>query len=264
MVHDPALDAGVTNFRLLAKQGDLLRRQAAVREIEQSRRKSDLERCRGTQATADRQVAVNNDVGAAEFDAFFFEQGDDPSRVCSSQVEHWHPGLVQVEGARFVHAQRIDVENPVATRCRCNPGVQSRGCGQHQAFIVIGMFADDVDPAWRTIQSRLLCAGFCELVEEPLPAGSYGHEAIFDRKRPATRFSRRYPAEGAVVDRFGGIIVRGCRRLDAKVVIGVRRRTVLAAVVYPKPQPRQLRLIEEQREALCGIANNDVDCSRIG
>jgi hypothetical protein len=47
------------------------------------------------------------------------------------------------------------VQEVIATRSECGPGVEVNRCRQHESIVVVGMFADEIYAAGRAEDARL-------------------------------------------------------------------------------------------------------------
>ena len=83
------------------------------------------------------------------------EHDGDAAHIVAPVLARRRLGLVEVEADGLVHQQRVHAKRPVASRRDRRIGRKLQRRRQHEAVIIVGVLADQVDPAGRAIELRL-------------------------------------------------------------------------------------------------------------
>ena len=241
LVHDAALHADPAVLGALgqARGGDGLPRQAGGGG--EGARGRDLERGRRGQAGADRDLARQHALPAAQAWARLLEG---PGRA----FHVFDPALAaleapQVELVLVAEIQRAQHDPAVRARTQRDPGPEVQGHGQHEPFVVVGVLAEQVHPPGRVDDQRRVAA-------EALGEG---------RARPGARPSRPHLARGELTGGTGAHRVRrdlDVRRGTSTPVMRCATASSLASARASSPTTRPLRstTIRVERASSSGIS----------
>ncbi len=111
-------------------------------------RHGQLQRGRGGEPRAHRHVAGHHALPAGGRVTVLLQRPGHPAHVVGPRAGP--PGqVIEVEGVALPEIQRVDRHLPVARRPQRDPGRPINGHRQHEAIVVIGVLADQVDAAGR-------------------------------------------------------------------------------------------------------------------
>ena len=149
LVHDAAAHA---DEFVLGALGDLGRRDRLERQAgggEQRMGDADLERRGRAEAGAERHVARDHEVRAGEAPPVRLQHRSDPEHVVGPHVTAAGRGRVEIEFAGLVHEQGIDADRAIVARSGGDEGGEIERRRHDESVVVVGVLADQVDPAGR-------------------------------------------------------------------------------------------------------------------
>ena len=156
LIHDAARHAHEIALGALAELRQFQRVELAPGEQRQGG--GDLQRGRGTQARAIRHRAADQQVRSFDGHAGAHQFAGHADGVIGPLARGLRGGeRRRVELAQFAAVFRIEAKFAVARRGRGDVSGEVQRYGQDEAEIVVGVLADQIDPAGRPEHTRLLC-----------------------------------------------------------------------------------------------------------
>ena len=153
LIHHPAAHADEIILRPLANLGDRDRIEWLVALGQERVGDRDLERGRGAQARADRDVAPDDEIGAGKGPSAHL-QHDRHAKDIVGPVAARGAGRVEIELARLVHDHGINPEAPIRALRGGGQGGEFERRRHDESVVIVRMLADQIDAARRTADRR--------------------------------------------------------------------------------------------------------------
>ena len=154
LIHVAAGDADEIILGTLGDQGEIGRRQHMAVSAGKGPAEGDTERRRRRQASPLRHVAADGDVGPAQRQPAALKLGMDAADMIGP-FEIFAVADGRVEGKRVAGIAVIGSDDRhlgTVPRADCHRRRMVDGAGQHEAVVIIGVLADQIDPARRANQ----------------------------------------------------------------------------------------------------------------
>ena len=175
LIHDPARDA---RELVLGDLRELRRRPWFPRQVRRRRQRArhgNFERRGRGQAGANRYVSGNGQIGAAKCEPGTQHRPRNPGDITEPAAASAAPGLagrplrqgVERDLPPLAELQRTGAQQAIRARRECHDDMAIDGHRQHEAVVVVGVLANQVDAARRGGHRRL--AGAIEGAGEFLP-----------------------------------------------------------------------------------------------
>ena len=155
LVHDAAIGADELVFGALAETGEHRAGVAGAGERENRESRGYLQGGGAGEAGAERDVAPETEAEAGDLVAIAGEDGNHAQRIVGPVAGAFGGEGCGVEAALLAVVLRVEDDLAVAARRDAGQGGEVDGRGHDEALGVVGMLADQVDPAGRGKDGRL-------------------------------------------------------------------------------------------------------------
>jgi hypothetical protein len=148
LVHDAALGTGEMVFGPLAGAGELVEVGGVTGGGEEGEAETHFEGGGGAQSGAEGDFPGEKEIGALQSEAVGFQFDSDASEVIAPVVLERGSWIIEIHDGGFPQVVSVGMEEAIGARGEGGVDREMDGGGEDEAFVVIGMFADEVDTTW--------------------------------------------------------------------------------------------------------------------